>query len=175
MISIQHRDQPAYRTHEALVRLCQYMFLASRSWRSLWGSPSARISAALRPSGDLRRRLPFGVVTFPWAISTPAFLAKACWRRLAIFISDADRRSIERSITSAWDAEARCHDRQPPRCIEMGLPTERSRLSRAETRWRSSSATASIIRAGISSQPISSKKSACLQFNQCFRGPVFRM
>jgi hypothetical protein len=58
-----------------------------------------------------------------------------CWRRLAIFISDADRRSIELfDYVGLGCSDTRCHDRQPPRCIEMGYFPNRQAFSAQQGR-----------------------------------------
>ncbi len=146
------------------------MFLAQYSAFSSFGKVSASNSAALRPLRTTVAAMysPLAFTTrSSLLMSTAAFRAKAsaagvgcpslyatlvagptscsftsaCWAS-TLSARTAMRRGVEKAVRAAWSLR------------------RRSRRSRSEMRFASSSRAPSIMRAGISSQPISSNRSA---------------
>src|SRR3984893_682748 len=138
------------------------------------GRDSANTSAAIRPFfvtlAD--RYSPLGVVVrSSCEISTPDFLANACAAgvgcpSLKATLTDGP---VTCSVTSGCAGEmpgaSTAKRRGVSRWLISPACSNRSRSSNLWTRWHSSSEAASIILAGISSQPISSRKSGIVYWS----------
>ena len=132
------------------------------------GSDSARISAAPRPFFVTlaERYSPLEVVTRSnCETPTPDFFANACAAGVgcpsmnATFIAGPVICSVTSTCAAGIPKARTASRRGESKQLIVPEAFRRSRFSRSLTRCRSSCDAASIIRAGISSQPISSRKS----------------
>ncbi len=141
---------------------------------------SPKISAAGRPFLEMVAAMysPLEVVIFSIEpTSTPAFFANACAAGVgapslkAILVEGP----VSRSCTSGCDSRSDFATTASRRGVEydstVAASARRSRCTRSPTRFASSSRAVSIIRAGISSVPISSRKSAIPSLHSQFIRP----
>ncbi len=168
--AVEQRDQPAHRAHEALGRLAAPVHVlrpvdAGDFFRQRFGQ---NVGAA-RPffCTVAARYSPLGVVIFSSA-STGTFTlrakASAAGVGVAIFVGDLQRRAGHLlADVGLRDGDSGCQHGQPSRRGVRRASPGRSPGARAAssspTRRASSSRALSIIRAGISSVPISRRKS----------------
>jgi len=167
---VEHRNQPAHGTHEYFSALAPVHVLRPVERGNFLGESLARISEAVRPLRvPSRPGIRLGVLTFSsFATSTPT-----SWQTRALPASAAHlymrpaRTAVHLLVMSGCDAgipEART---ATARRVEMRDRSGRGKTLALEKRAsfsRSSREAASIIRAGISSHPISSKKSGIRRF-----------
>src|SRR6185437_22131 len=145
-----------------------------------FGKSAARISVAVRP---VRLTVaptysPFAVVTLARApTSTPAFLAKAS----AALVGAPSLKATAHEGPVSCSSISACADSTPStsaarrRGVEYVVTVppsarSRSRASRSVRRFPSSASAEAIIRAGISSRPISRRKNAMIRFPDDARG-----
>src|ERR1700683_2508353 len=147
----------------------QYMVFGQESAPISWGSESLRTFSALWPGRCTVAAAysPLGVATFSTAVTaTRAFLAKAwaagpgCPLRKAAF----QEGPVSCSCMSSWRASTPSTRTASRRGVDELVTTaaassKRERVSTPSTRRASSASAAAIMRAGISSRPISSNSS----------------